>query len=172
MSDSRTASTHAITALPAASRVARAEVLAVEGETVLVRLHHARTEEVLRADLAVVGYVPEPADRVLVSGSADELFVVGVLGEARMRGQRHHEEDELVISAGQRILLQAPVVEIEASRVVERCDDAYRYAREAAHHTAKTSRTVVEGAHEVVAGRASIVSEEDTVIDGARVLLG
>ncbi|NUO49806.1 MAG: hypothetical protein HOV80_13205 [Polyangiaceae bacterium] len=172
MTDSRNLSANPTAALIAGAALTRAEVLGVEGESVLVRLHHARTEEVLRADLAVVGYVPQASDRVLVSGGQDGLFVVGVLGEARMRKPSPEPEDTVVISARQKISIEAPLIEIDASRVVERCDETYRYAREAAHLTAKTARTVVEGAHEVVAGRASIVSEDDTVIDGARVLLG
>lgn len=168
-----------------------AEVLHVEEHAVLVRLHHARTEEVLRAELAVVGYEPRPADRVLIVAGEEGLFVVGVLGEARMR--RPSAEDTLLISANQRIILEAPTVElrgdttaivaisttltsqtleVDAKRVVERAEETYRYASESAHLNAGRIRNVADDAHEVIARRASMISEEDTVIDGERVLLG
>jgi hypothetical protein len=168
-----------------------AEVLQVEDQTVLVRLHHARTEEVLRAELAVIGYEPRPTDRVLVLPAEEGLFVVGVLGEARTR--RPAAQETVVISATQRIVLEAPALElrgdtaaivatsttltsqtleVDAKRVVERAEETYRYASESAHLNAGTIRSVADDAHEVIARRASMISEEDTVIDGARVLLG
>jgi hypothetical protein len=93
MSKTRPASNESVAAPSAPSAaprsragLRRAEVLGIAGEdTVLVRLHHAATEEVLRAEIAVMGYVPAAGDRVLVEASADGWFVLGVLGAARRR---------------------------------------------------------------------------------------
>lgn len=146
----------------------RAEVVDVEPDAVIVR--PAQEQESFRAELAVIGYEAARGDVVLVCGGEDGLFVIGVLGSARRRVAA--PASELELTASERIVLRAPVLEIEASRVVERAEDTYRYASGASHVAAGTQRTVVEGACEVVAGRTSIVSEEDTTIDGARVLLG
>src|SRR5262249_44825637 len=66
--------------------VLRAEALAVVADDhVRVRPRRAPTEEVLRAEIAAVGYVPAAGDRVLVEQGDDAWFVVGALGEARRR---------------------------------------------------------------------------------------
>ena len=63
-------------------------------------------------------------------------------------------------------------LEVEASRVVEHAGDAYRHVEGLAELQAGRARTLVEGSYQVVAERATIQSDEDTTIDGKRVLLG
>src|SRR5262249_42044578 len=67
-------------------RLVRAEVIDVaDDDNVLVRLGRATTEEVFRAEIAVISYSPEGGDRVLVEQGEDAWFVVGALGAARHR---------------------------------------------------------------------------------------
>jgi hypothetical protein len=70
----------------------------------------------------------------------------------------------VVESAGRR--------ELVAERVVERASDVYRQVSGLLQTTAGRARTLVEGDHDLCAGRTSIASDEDTSIDGKRVLLG
>src|SRR5215212_402425 len=64
----------------------RAEVLVVlDADHVLVRPRTAPTEEVLKAEVAAIGYVPAEGDRVVLQPGEDGWFVVGALGEARRR---------------------------------------------------------------------------------------
>lgn len=61
--------------------------------------------------------------------------------------------------------------EVRAERIVERAAEAYREAELAETHADRV-RTIARAAFDVVAGRASILSDDDAVIDGKRVLLG
>lgn len=164
------------TALP--SRLQRAEVLDVaSADEILIRLHHARTEEVIRAEVAVMQYAPQTGDIVLVAAQLDAVFVLGVLGAARRREVRA-STDVLVLSAENKIVIDAPEIEVRATRlettaasIIERADETHRHAGES-HISAGRCRTVVDDSFEVVAGRTRIVSDDDTAIDGRRVLLG
>lgn len=158
-----------------------AEVLDLSGDDhVLLRLHHARTEEVLRAELAVAGYEARPGDRVLVASPSpgdDALFVIGVLGEARRRSQRR-KSDALTLEANESVVIAAPRIELRAARfelevedLVERAKTTRRVAGEA-HASLGRSRTLVAGECEVLAERTTIASDRETTIDGERVLLG
>lgn len=62
--------------------------------------------------------------------------------------------------------------ELVAERVVERATDVYRQVSGLLQTTASRARTLVEGDHDLCAGRTNISSNEDTSIDGKRVLLG
>jgi hypothetical protein len=62
--------------------------------------------------------------------------------------------------------------ELRAHRIVESSVDAVRTCEGLLHIAAARARAVVSGAYEVIAKRTSIVSDEDTTIDGKRVLLG
>jgi hypothetical protein len=62
--------------------------------------------------------------------------------------------------------------ELGARRIVERAVDVIRAYEGVLHLTTGRSHTVVREAYDLVAKRTSIASEEDTTIDGKRVLLG
>lgn len=174
-------------------RVAKAEVLSVPSEDeVLLRRVSVSPDEILRAEVAVVGYEPEPGDRVLVTEAADGFYVLAVLGAARRRQRERPEPPIRTISATQRVIINAPDVELRATRIglvatktnvradhvetnattiAERTKFVDRIAEESQTNVGR-SRTVVASDYEIVAGRTSIASEGDTIIDGERVLLG
>jgi hypothetical protein len=62
--------------------------------------------------------------------------------------------------------------ELGARRIVERAVDVVRAYEGVLHLTTGRAHTVVREAYDLVAKRTSIASEEDTTIDGKRVLLG
>jgi hypothetical protein len=188
----------------------KAEVLEViDADRVLVRASSAPTTEIVRAELAVVGYAPAIGDRVLVEAVDDGYCVLGVLGEARRRRLEGDEfwirgesgggvelrlrEGDLTLSAPGRIVLRAGEVETEAevvrtsarevcveagrmevsaTRIVERAEDTYRHVDGLAELQAGRARTLVDGAFQLAAKRTTVQSDEDTIIDGKRVLLG
>ncbi|MFO0756960.1 MAG: DUF3540 domain-containing protein [Byssovorax sp.] len=179
----------------AARALLRVEVLEVlDAHTVLVRAGASPAEAIVKADVAVPGYLPEPGDRVIVERDDEGLLVLGVLGEARLRQhlaglvatplpdggvELGARAGDLTLAAPGRVTLRASEVvavagriEIEAERLVEHAVDTYRRAEGLAEQQAGRARTLVEGACQIVAGRTSITSEGDTIVDGARVLLG
>lgn len=189
-----------------------AEVLSrVDDDGVLIRFQLAPAEEVVRAELAVPGFEAQVGDRVLVAGEAGELYVVGVLGEARRRpltmalAEGHlratHREGIVTLEAdgpleihspgglqlggptvhvdcdearidARGVRVEAGRFELQAERIFERAESTYRHADDLAQLTAKRARTSVEQTFELTAGRTVIGSQDDTVIDGKRVLLG
>jgi hypothetical protein len=186
----------------------RAEVLdVIDDDTVSLRATMAPTTEVVRAELAVVGYAPAVGDRVLVECTEEGWFVLGVLGSARRRSptaelaavrteggvELRLAEGDLTITAPGRVVLRASEVEttaesirtsaseavttvgrleVEASRIVERAGDTYRHVDGLAELQAGRARMLVEGSYQLAAERATIQSDEDTIVDGKRVLLG
>ena len=63
-------------------------------------------------------------------------------------------------------------IEIAAGRIVERSRELYRSVETLLETRARRARTIVETTLELLSGRTSVVSKEDTRIDGKRVLLG
>jgi Protein of unknown function (DUF3540) len=74
------------------------------------------------------------------------------------------EATSMLVSAGRH--------ELCAERVVERAGDVYRHAEGLVEVTAERARTLVTGDHDLCAGRTTITSDADTIVDGKRVLLG
>lgn len=62
--------------------------------------------------------------------------------------------------------------ELSAGRIVERSTDVFRTVERLLETRAKRARTIVDRLLELSARRTSITSEEDTRVDGKRVLLG
>jgi len=56
--------------------------------------------------------------------------------------------------------------------VIERAKDTYRHVEGLAELQANRTRTLVEDTCRTIAEKTTIVSEDDTLIDGKRVLLG
>jgi hypothetical protein len=179
----------------------------IDADTVLVRAAEARATEVLRAEVAAIGYAPVVGDRVVVQPGDDAFFVTGALGDARRRAaggmvatvSEHGgvvlrvPAGDLTLSAAGRIVLRAGEVEtvaeivhttasevvtragrleVEATRIVERAGDRYQKVEGLDEIQAGRARTLVEGSHDLAARRVTVASDEDTVIDGRRVLLG
>lgn len=202
----------------AAAGLIRAEVLdVIDPDTVLVRSRKAPTEEVLRAEIAVVGYAAAVGDVVVIERGDDAWYVLGALGEARRRSafggaaqsfatgaliatfpeqggvELRVREGDLTLSAAGRIvfragevetsadvvrttateiLTQAGRIEVDAGRIVERAGDTYCHVEGLAELQAGRARTLVAAAYQLVAKKTTVTSEDDTIIDGKRVLLG
>jgi hypothetical protein len=183
----------------AAASLVRAEVLAVvDVDTVLVRFRKDPAEEMLQATLAVPHYLPVAGDRVLVSHVDDECVVLGVLREARRRAEpatlchglvarRSADgaveliatDGALTVGSAEGVHIAAPHItaraerlEVSADRIVETATATYRRAEELSQTSAKQVRTIVDETCEIQAKRTVIASDDDTVIDGKRVLLG
>ena len=62
--------------------------------------------------------------------------------------------------------------ERRATRILEYATELYGEYEGGVHTRADSVRTIVNAAYQLLAKRASIASEEDTTIDGKRVLLG
>jgi hypothetical protein len=91
------------------------------------------------------------------------------------RADLHAEEATLtateVRTVADQVSHAAGRIEVRVERLIERAGEAYREA-ELAETRADRVRTVAQGSFEVVAGRASILADDDAVLDGKRVLLG
>jgi hypothetical protein len=93
-------------------------------------------------------------------------------GEIALRAGEVVTAAERVETVAAEVVTRAGRIAIDAERVVEHAGDTYRRADGLAELQAGRARTLVDGACQIVAGRTSITSNEDTVVDGARVLLG
>ncbi len=105
---------------------------------------------------AIVSYAPSTGLRLCAPEGDLEL--------AAPHGRVRIEAAELVTRVGR--------WELRAERIVESATDAYREVRGLAQTRAGRIRNLVTDAYQLVAGRTAIVSDEDTVVDGKRVLLG
>jgi hypothetical protein len=87
---------------------------------------------------------------------------------------------DLVLAADQgRVVIRAAEASIEvsrlevrATRIIERAAEVYREVDTLMQTRAGRLRTLVAGAFSLLAGSTHIASEEDTAIDGKRILLG
>lgn len=86
---------------------------------------------------------------------------------------------DLDVAAKRRLSLRAEQVaqtvgrwELQAHRIAERAVDVYRHVDGLVHTQAGRVRQIVDGAHQLVAKRASVTCDEEVSIDGNRILLG
>ena len=79
---------------------------------------------------------------------------------------------KVIVESGVGIEVRTPRWEVHAERIIENAVDVFRDVKGLAQTRAHRMRSVVRDAYRLLAGRTSIVSEEDTAIDGKRVLLG
>lgn len=105
----------------------------------------------------IVRYDAERGETVLAAARGD-LVLSSETGRVVIRGA------EASIEVGK--------LEISAGRIVERAFEVYRDVDTLLHTRAGRLRTLVRGAMDLLSGSTSIASEEDTAIDGKRVLLG
>ncbi len=74
--------------------------------------------------------------------------------------------------SGRRVSIETDELNVRAGRIVERSRDVFRTVEGILETRAHRARTVVSRLLEFSARRTSVVSEEETHIDGKRVLLG
>ncbi len=75
-------------------------------------------------------------------------------------------------TTAEKVALHVTEHELTATRVVERATEAFREVKDLLSTRAGRARTEVEGAYTVESGRTSLVSREETTVDGKKILLG
>lgn len=138
-----------------------------EGWLVLGVLGPARLRQ---ASFGLVA-TPLPEGGVELRAAAGDL-TLAASGTLTLRAGEVVTVAERVETVAAEVVTRAGRMAIDAERVVEHAGDVYRRVDGLAELQAGRTRTLVEGACQMVAGRTSITSNEDTVVDGARVLLG
>ena len=175
---------------PAEVRTPSGASAAVFGDALVVRdiagaivaVHDAATGEtriVASGDL-----VMQAGGRVVIAAGTDvDISARGttniaspVLSATVDRASLHGREasvnvDRLVIAA-QEISTLAGRFELRARRVIEQLGDVYRDVEGVDQTRAGRVRTLVAGVYRVFAQRSEVVSRDDSIIDGKRVLLG
>jgi hypothetical protein len=126
----------------------------VEGDAIALRA----------ADGALVARYDAATGELLLSARTDVTV-------AAPRGTLSFQAETLRFAATQ-ATVEVERWELRANRVVERAVDVFRTVEGLAETHAKRMRTLVERTLELSGRRTSIVSKEDTRIDGKRVLLG
>ncbi len=144
-----------------------AEIRNGEGR-VVVRYLEGRAEiEVPDGDLVLAA----PRGKVQIRAGTDlELSAEGNLrqqakGEASLVATR-------ILATASHLVQQAERMETTAARLVERTRDVYREATGLLETRAGRARSVVEDTWALLSRRTTMVSKDDTSIDGKRVLLG
>lgn len=158
-------------------------------QRLLVRYENGRAEIAAPAGDLILS---APSGKVVLSAGTDiEIEAKGdLLQKAGHRAdieapRLHVKAEEARVTTAQaavvaeRILTTARVVaqsverfELSAVRVIEKTRETYRDAADLLQTRAGRVRAVIEGAFSVQAGRTTIVSKEETSIDGKKVLLG
>jgi hypothetical protein len=116
-------------------------------------------------------------ERIALRDAAGRLLLTldGATGELRLEAER-----DLRLSAPEgRVVVEASAMdlsvghyELRAERIIERAADVFRTAEGILETRARHARTLVSRTLELFGRRTTIASEEDTRIDGKRVLLG
>lgn len=92
-------------------------------------------------------------------------------GRATLKAEHASVSAALVHTAAEELSHTAARWEVSVGRLIERASEAYREA-ELAETRAERARTLVKAAFDVITGRTTLLSDDDTIIDGKRVLLG
>lgn len=133
-----------------------------------------------------IPYEPCVGDSLLVIGSADGHYVIGVLagaGQARLEvdgdlslravgGALHLRADKGVHVEAPEISLLGRKVGMVAERLVQRFTHVHQRVAELFELSAGESKTTVEGAHMTQAKSATVLTKEAVVINGKAVHLG
>lgn len=116
-----------------------------------------------RAQMAMaIEYEPAVGDRLLVIGNDPEnLYVIGVVsGQGKM------------VLRAEEIELDAGKITIRADRFLQKVQDAYHWVAGLFQVKSKRMRQIVEGNHDVQAGRVSVQADAEVAIDGRTIHLG
>jgi hypothetical protein len=105
--------------------------------------------------------------------SAAGRVIVDAAGDVEIAsGGRISQRAKSLVVAAESAVHAIGHFELTAERIVERTTDALRTATGLVETRAKHARTLVARTFELMSRRTSIASEEDTRVDGKRVLLG
>lgn len=161
----------------------------VEGDSLVLRDHAGSIVAVFDAStgqttLRASGDLHLAAGRnVMISGEVIELDAREktalraprldlTADDASLHAKHASVNAETTSIASTTITALAGKLELRVQRIVEHAVDVYREIEGMDQTRAGRVRTVVAGAFRLLAGRSEVVSKEDTVIDGKRVLLG
>ncbi len=133
----------------------------VEGDEIVVR--DRRGAVVVRYDGA------RGETRITSEG---DLLLEAPEGKVRIAGRAIELESPRLDARLTEAVFDVGAWELRADRVVERVGDAYQEVAGLLRTRAGRMRTLVRGALQLFGRRTDIASEEDTSIDGKRVLLG
>jgi hypothetical protein len=117
----------------------------------------------------------DPEGRLMVryrDGVAEISAPDGDLRLAAPKGRVVVSGAEVCIEGEQRVSIAAPEVSTRADRIVEISRDALREVSELAEERIGRLKTFVKDAFSLTARRTKMRSEEETSIDGKRILLG
>lgn len=168
-------------------------VLVLQGgaERYVVGVLHTTPSGVLRTTSGATACVA--GDTVTLHDAAGRMLLgydasTGALTLTAMEGDLHvcAPRGHVAIEAGTTVTLRGHRLEgdvrearwsagrweLRAARVVERASQVLYEVEDAITTRTGRVRTIVRGAYDLLAGRAKVVSREDTVVDGKRVLLG
>lgn len=125
-----------------------------------------------RASATIVGEIIElrdPSGALIVRYDAErgETVISAAHGDLVLAADAGR-----VVIRGAEASIEVGKLEVHAARIVERAAEVYRDVESLLHTRAGRVRTLVRGALDLLAGTTHIASEEDTSIDGKRVLLG
>lgn len=139
------------------------------------------------AELALAfPYQPQPGDQVLLVAQEERSYVIGVLqsrgpvvlpfpGDVTLSAP----DGAMRLVAGKGVSVEAPSVElradsveIEATTMTQRLENACQWVKDLFQVRAGRSRVVVEGTSHQVAERTVIRSEKETKIDGDKIYIG
>jgi len=161
-----------------------AEVVALEPRGARVRVEDGR--EVLAISAFVVAYEPAIGDELLVVGSGDRYFAIGVVrgagklalsidGDVDLRakgGELRLSGDKGVRIAGEEIDVVATKLKLAAGAALETFASLVTRVSGVLSVHAKDAHTVVDNASLTTAKRAAITTEETVTINGKQVHLG
>lgn len=112
-----------------------------------------------------------PEGRVVVRSGQD--IALEAERDLVQKAGRNVEIGAQRVSTTASVLVQrAERFELTATRLIEKTRDAFRDAVDLAQTRVGRARTIVEDAYALYARRTTMVSKEDTSIDGSKVLLG
>lgn len=136
----------------------------VSGELVVLRDRRGAVVVVFDAERGSAEVFAPSGDLTLAAPSGKVVLRAGTAVEVHAAERTELRSSEVVIAAGK--------LDIRAQRIVERAEEVYREIEGLLQVRAGRVRSIVRDAYHLLAKRTRIVSEEDTSVDGKRVLLG
>lgn len=161
----------------ASAKIEGSSIVVRDGDGSIVATYDGSTRETRivadHGDLVLAA----PSGKVVVSAGTDvSLQASGAIETTSNRVSVHAEHSSVNVERAELVARAVTSLvgrwELRAQRLVEHAVDAYRDVDGVLQTRAGRMRTVVQGAYRVLARRTDILSQEDSVIDGKRVLLG
>jgi hypothetical protein len=143
-------------------RTAKGATASVEGDAIVVRDPRGDIVVTYDAETGSARIAAPRGDLELAAGGTVRLVASDVSLEAK-RSTR---------LSGETVTIEAGRWELAATRILERAGEVYRECDDLVQTRAGRIRTLVKGTLQMFSRSTSMASDEDTSIDGRRVLLG